>query len=195
MIKQIMAPARCRTSSGIKICRTERNWFRSLYLILAVSAFFWSGSLMAQTSAPMAAQSSGEIGTGDTIVTDPNTGVALFGIDPLSYFLASKPQSGEARFETKFNGLMWRFSSEANKIAFLASPDPYIPAFGGYDASAIARGKLTAGDPMIFSMLNGKVYLFRSEDTREEFIKNDEPRNKAVQNWPGLQRYLVRSRP
>ena len=72
--------------------------------------------------------------TTDMIVADPLSGIAIFGFDPVAYFVEGRARAGERGHEAIWSGVAWRFCSEANRIAFLRNPDVFAPAFGGYDA-------------------------------------------------------------
>jgi YHS domain-containing protein len=50
----------------------------------------------------------------------------LKGYDPVAYFTAGKPVKGEAKFEHKFMGATYRFSSQANLELFKKEPAKYV---------------------------------------------------------------------
>src|SRR5690349_8469029 len=61
------------------------------------------------------------------IVTDPLTGVALEGYDPVSYFTEPEPIQGVADFEYQWGGVPWYFGSAANRDVFMRTPEIYAP--------------------------------------------------------------------
>ena len=77
--------------------------------------------------------------TTERIVADPHTGLALYGLDPVTYFTEGEPKAGESAFEYQFGGVIWRFVNEGNRAAFVANPEIYAPRFGGYDPVGVAR--------------------------------------------------------
>src|ERR1700757_1865408 len=81
------------------------------------------------------------------VVVNPNTGLAISGVDPVAYFTDGKPVFGKPDFEMTYDGTVWRFENDGNRAAFKADPDVYMPRFGGYDPVAIAQGKWVAGYP------------------------------------------------
>jgi YHS domain-containing protein len=102
-------------------------------------------------SAPAPALASGlSIGTSELVSADALSGLAIDGFDPVAYFVDQRPLAGKAEFETTWRGATWRFANAANRDAFLADPDVFAPAFGGYDAEAVTRG-VTAGSNPPFS--------------------------------------------
>lgn len=104
------------------------------------------------------------------IVVNVNTGLALSGFDPVAYFTDGKAVIGRSQLELSFEGVVWRFSNEGNRFAFAAHPNIYAPRFGGYDPVAIARGRSVAGNPVIWSIVEGQLYFFYSDNARATFL-------------------------
>lgn len=74
------------------------------------------------------------------------SGFALHGFDPFAYHVEGKAAAGSSAYEATWSGVAWRFASLANRDAFLAAPDVYAPRFGGYDATAMAEGRVVEAD-------------------------------------------------
>jgi YHS domain-containing protein len=130
--------------------------------------------------------------TNELVVADRLAGVALFGFDPVSYFLDGSARTGTDAFELQFNGLVWRFRSEANRAAFRERPDSYVPRFGGYDPIALVRGAPVAGHPAIFLIHDGQLFLFSAPETREKFLSEPNGIVEAARSaWPLVRRSLV----
>jgi len=130
--------------------------------------------------------------TTERYVTDPRTGVALYGYDPVAYFIDRSAKAGDEAYEYSFAGVTWRFSSDANRHAFMQQPENFMPAFGGYDPLAVGEGVPLAGNPAFFAVSGGKLYLFAREESRAKFTAN--PVNlieTAAQHWPAVERKLV----
>ena len=124
-------------------------------------------------------------------VTDPETGLAINGFDPVAYFVEAAPRPGRADMEYRLNGVTWRFRNEGNRAAFADDPRVYAPQFGGYDPVAIARGTSVPGHPLFWFVTGQRLYLFYSKQARDEFAAH--PRNVLVQaerRWPEVQRTL-----
>lgn len=86
--------------------------------------------------------------------------IAVGGYDAVSYFRGSgAPQKGDARYRVTWNGAEWRFASEANAEAFKANPTAFAPQYGGHCAWAMSRGSLAPGDPGLYKIVDGKLYL------------------------------------
>jgi YHS domain-containing protein len=88
-----------------------------------------------------------------------STGLALRGIDPVSYFTSGTPTAGDFKITAVQDGAIYRFVTEENKAAFVASPEKYLPQYGGYCAMGVKMGKKLDGDPAVFSIVDGKLYL------------------------------------
>jgi hypothetical protein len=128
----------------------------------------------------------------ELIVADQRAGLALFGFDPVSYFLLGAAELGSEQFQLKFADVTWQFRSEANREAFRGQPDVYVPRFGGYDPVALTRGAPVAGHPTLFVIHDGRLYLFQKAEHREAFIVTPQTTIEAARaNWPNARRSLV----
>lgn len=122
-----------------------------------------------------------------TIVTDPLTGVAIDGYDPVSYFTEREPLPGSPEFEYYWGGVPWYFASAANRDVFKRNPDVYAPQHGGHCEMSLARGYLSDGKPRIYVIEEMKLYLFYSAANREAFLMSSgEALEKAAANWTQL---------
>lgn len=131
------------------------------------------------------------IGLSDEIIADPGSGAALFGFDPVAYFLDQRPVPGRATLQSVFAGRVWHFASPANQAAFEADPQPYIPVFGGHDPLGIAAGFAVAGNPQTFVISGNRLFLFRDEGSRMVFLREPARLELAHRNWPLVRRDMV----
>ncbi|RYE61167.1 MAG: hypothetical protein EOP20_00455 [Hyphomicrobiales bacterium] len=121
------------------------------------------------------------------IVTDPLTGVAIDGYDPVSYFTESQPLQGSPEFEYHWGGVPWYFASAANRDVFERNPDVYAPQHGGHCEMSLARGYLSDGKPRIYVIEGMKLYFFYSAANREAFLLSPtEALTKAEEAWSTL---------
>ncbi|WP_394805232.1 YHS domain-containing (seleno)protein [Kordiimonas aquimaris] len=101
----------------------------------------------------------------DPIYTSWTSSKAVGGYDTVAYFKEGKPVKGSKKFKTKYMDAEWRFSSQENLDLFLADPAKYAPQYGGYCAWAMGgaengtRGFTASGDPEIWKIVDGKLYL------------------------------------
>ena len=86
-------------------------------------------------------------------------GIAIGGYDPVAYFTDGRPTLGSASFEHRWNGATWRFASAASRDRFAADPEAFAPRFGGYCAWAISQNYIAPGDPRIWRIVDGRLYL------------------------------------
>ena len=126
-----------------------------------------------------------------SIVTDPLTGIAIGGMDPISYFTEPTPLQGRGDFEVIWGGAPWHFATEANRDVFALAPEIYAPQFGGHGAMSAARGFVSDADPTIYAVYMKRLYLFYSAGNREAFLLAPaEAATKAEKNWPDLSKTL-----
>jgi YHS domain-containing protein len=113
-------------------------------------------------------------------------GVGAGGYDVVSYTQGG-PKKGDAKFAASYNGAKWYFSSAENMKAFQASPAKYAPAYGGYCAYAVANGVTAKGDPLLWKIVGGKLYLNLNKQAQKRW-NDDIPGNIASgnANWPNV---------
>ena len=125
------------------------------------------------------------------IVTDPLTGLGIYGMDPVSYFTEPEPLQGRGDFEFIWNNVPWRFATAANRDVFKTSPEIYAPQFGGHGAMGVARGYVSDSDPSIYAVFKQRLYLFYSAANREAFLlAPDAAAIAAEANWADLSKNL-----
>lgn len=117
-----------------------------------------------------------------------DAGVILKGYDAVSYFEGPKPVMGKKELSVTTDGVTYLFSTEANKKKFEADAKRYLPAYGGWCATAVAGGYKFDIDPENYKITNGRLFLFYKGwrgDAKKDWLK-DEPNQiqKADANWP-----------
>src|SRR3569623_2212835 len=126
------------------------------------------------------------------IVTDPLTGVAIEGYDPVSYFTDTEPQPGKPQFEYDWGGVPWYFESAANRDVFMRNPTVYAPQYGGHCLMSLSRGYLSDGKPRLYVIDGLKLYFFYSTANREAFLLSKAHAiQQAEATWPRLAKDLV----
>jgi YHS domain-containing protein len=103
----------------------------------------------------------------------------LKGHDVVSYFVDGKHAMGSPQSVSTYKGVAFHFSSEANKKLFDASPEKYLPQYGGYCANGIAFAIPWGGDADTWTMVNGKLYIFGGVGSKDAFLL-DVPGNIAL---------------
>jgi hypothetical protein len=87
--------------------------------------------------------------------------VAIRGYDPVAYFTDGKAVQGSEAYSYKWLGATWRFTSDAHRGLFAASPISYAPQYGGACAEAMAHyGRVFVDtDPENWRIIDGKLFL------------------------------------
>lgn len=128
----------------------------------------------------------------ERVVSNRNTGLAISGFDPVSYFTDAAVIPGRAELEASQGGAVWRFSNENNRLFFLAHPEIYAPRFGGYDPVDLARGAIVPGRPQLWLIVGQRLYLFSRQENRDAFASAPIPLSEtAGARWPVLSATLA----
>jgi len=117
-------------------------------------------------------------------------GVGLKGYDPVSYFAegGGEPLKGSPNIAYTFRGVTYRFASEANREKFIARPQRYEPAYGGWCAYAVGKaGKKADVDPKAYLIEEGRLFVFYRtafNDTRKPWAEDRKTlRDQAERTW------------
>jgi len=122
------------------------------------------------------------------VYTSEHNNKALRGYDSVSYFTGDgHPVKGSENFQTSWRGADWYFSSQKNLELFKSDPEEYAPQYGGYCAWATAHGGLAKGDPNVYHLQDGKIYLNYDMEIKEGWLPE---RAKLIpvadKKFPGL---------
>ncbi|MEM1131413.1 MAG: YHS domain-containing (seleno)protein [Pseudomonadota bacterium] len=133
----------------------------------------------ATTEATEAASNVTDLGgepTGPIYTAEIGDTLALSGYDAVSYFIGDGvPVEGSEEFTVKYQGFDYRFASAENAEQFSADPAKYVPAYGGYCAWAIgANDALAPGDPNVYEIVDGTLYLNFNKQVQEKWDPNKE---------------------
>lgn len=113
--------------------------------------------------------------------------LALGGHDPVAYFTDGQPASGDPAITLDWNGATWRFATAEHRTMFEADPQAYAPQFGGYCAWAASQAYIAPGDPTVWRIVDGRLYLNFNDRARmlwEQDIPGAIARGEA--NWPRI---------
>ena len=86
--------------------------------------------------------------------------VALKGYDPVGYINDKAALKGKKEISTEYQGVTYYFATQDNRKLFTASPEKYLPAYGGWCATAMAKGEKVQIDPSSFKVTSGRLFLF-----------------------------------
>ena len=113
--------------------------------------------------------------------------LAVEGYVLLSYFTQDNPQKGRESLAVCWKGARYLFASEENKAMFKKNPDQYLPAYGGWCAYEMVRGKEVDINSKAYHIQNGQLHLFYKTnwvDTQAKWIKDEVTyKVKADQVW------------
>jgi YHS domain-containing protein len=114
--------------------------------------------------------------------------VALQGYDPVAYFIQKKALKGKTTLATTYEGVVYYFSTQANKEFFAKNPSQYEPQFGGWCAYAMgANAEKVEINPETFKIVDGKLYVFYNayfNNTLKSWNKDEVNLKKnAETNW------------
>lgn len=117
----------------------------------------------------------------------PTAGVALSGYCPVAYVAMNQAVKGDPQHKREHQGRTYHFANaEATKI-FDAAPAKYLPAYEGLCATGVAQGMKLQSDPKLFTVHNGRTYLFSNAEAKAMFEKDKSGIiAKADANWPKL---------
>jgi YHS domain-containing protein len=113
--------------------------------------------------------------------------VILHGYDAVAYFTVNKPVKGVATYSAKHDGATYWFSSAENLAAFKADPQKYAPQFGGFCAFGVTKEAKVDGDPTVFKVEGGKLYVNLNPQVGKLWLQ-DVPGNikEAQRIWPSI---------
>jgi YHS domain-containing protein len=115
--------------------------------------------------------------------------LAIQGYDVVAYFESSKAIEGKKEITSEYNGAIYYFSSESNKVLFLKNPDYYLPQFGGFCAYGMSEGYEAPVKPEAFTIVNNKLYLNYNLKVKELWVKEQAARiEKATVNWEKIKK-------
>lgn len=135
-------------------------------------------------ASPASAEHSVNHSEGMTLAGAP---LAIHGYDPVAFFTDGEARLGDARYSVAHGGGAYRFVSEENRSAFEASPDRYLPQFGGFCAYGVAVGAKFDGDPRVFAIRDGRLFFNLSPQIQETWERDvDGNIRKADGNWPEI---------
>lgn len=99
-------------------------------------------------------------------------GVAIRGYDPVAYFKEAKPVMGDSSLQFTWQGVYWRFSTQANLDSFKIHPEHYAPQYGGYCAYGASESHLAPTAPEAWTIVDDKLYLNYSPKVKSFWTKD-----------------------
>jgi len=120
----------------------------------------WLSPYTTAVSVGQAAEPVVTVTQGQVLNTGPGSIIAEK-ICPLSYFGENGPHKGDPNVLAEYKGAEYSVTNEDVKATFLADPEKYLPQFGGFCATGLSHGKLSAVEWSNFKVSeDGKLFLF-----------------------------------
>jgi hypothetical protein len=119
-------------------------------------------------------------------------GLAIRGYDAVAYFTDRQPTLGDLRHFAVWQGALWLFASADHRDQFVAKPERYAPSYGGHCAFCAAVNHKRHGDPLIWVIRDGRLFLHASSEYRDEWEKMATSYiKKADEGWPTLRKRTI----
>lgn len=165
--------ARPRRRAFLRTAVSDINYFKllfaSLFLCISLAAI------------PQTAHAKS-----DEIYTSWRNNLAVGGYDVVSFHLGN-PVKGKPKLTTAWHGANWLFVTQYNLDLFVAEPEKYAPAYGGYCAWAIAKNKLAKGKPKHWTIKDNTLYLNFNKKIKDRWLTDtDGFIVKGDKNWPEI---------
>lgn len=93
----------------------------------------------------------------------------LQGYDVVAYFTDNQARQGDKAHRSQYAATDFYFASSTNKTLFDASPEKYLPQFGGFCVNGILYAIPMGGDPGFWRIYDDKLYIFGSERSIKAF--------------------------
>lgn len=117
--------------------------------------------------------------------------IAVDGYDVVAYFARNKAVKGRAELSSNYRGVVYQFENDADRRLFAADPGRYLPAYGGWCASAMGyKGAKVEIDPTNFKVKDDRLFLFYKSllgDALKDWNKHEQEWEPAAdRNWKKL---------
>jgi hypothetical protein len=114
-------------------------------------------------------------------------GVAIDGYDTTAYWTDASARAGGNSHTVQWRGTTWQFQTAENAAQFEAAPDTFAPKFGGFCTRAMSFKKIVNGDPEVWRIYQGNLYLFAQPVGGKKFDKGQDAMiAKAQAYWDTL---------
>ena len=87
----------------------------------------------------------------------------LRGNDPVAYQTLGKAVRGDPQIKMQHDGVTYRFISEEHRRLFMAAPQRYVPAFGGFCASGAHYALKANIGAQTFKVVDGRRSPFAAQ--------------------------------
>ena len=114
-------------------------------------------------------------------------GVVIEGYDPVAYFLDQKAVKGKRSIAFEYMGATYLFANDVNRQTLEASPDVYVPAYGGWCSYGVRVGKKFKIDPNAWKIVDNRLFLQLDQGTQKVWLEDNEKNIEIADRlWPNL---------
>ncbi len=163
--------------------------YSTILSLALVSIIALSAETRAQTDQPMMAkgQSGIPLGAAFDRTMCARNGVAVGGLDLVSYRHPGGPVPGTPDISVEFNGFTYQFATQSNLDTFRGDPERYLPAYAGFCAITLALGRVTCPEYSNFKIEDDRLLVFEVTGfTNGRTLWDTDPeefRSKADENF------------
>lgn len=120
-------------------------------------------------------------------VSTNREGIAMQGYDAHAYWTINAARAGDYAHVVQWRGKPWHFTTAEDAAAFRDTPTAFEPQFGGFCTRAMSLKKVVDGDPEVWRIHAGKLYLFARPVGGKHFDKGQDAMiAKAQAHWDTL---------
>ncbi|GAB5519019.1 MAG: hypothetical protein RhofKO_12700 [Rhodothermales bacterium] len=138
----------------------------------------FSTALTALLFAGIAVHATAQVAPAQGAYNTTEDNVAIEGYDVVSYFTQYEAQQGSSAHAHAHDGVMYHFASAENKALFAASPEQFLPQYGGFCAFGLGKvQKKFPVDPEVFKIVDDELFLFFNGPIRGNVVNSIVPWN------------------
>jgi YHS domain-containing protein len=102
--------------------------------------------------------------------------VAVDGFCPVELSLHGRWVQGDPRWTVVYKGFIYRLSGNVQRQEFIANPEKFTPANGGFDpVVSVTQRRNVPGQVNFCATYKGRIYMFSGAATQDYFRNNPEP--------------------
>lgn len=132
----------------------------------------------------------------ETDCTSTNYSAVMGGTDVVAYFEDASwapVTHAEDALDYVWADYTWSFTSAEHRESFVSEPTKFLPAWGGFCAWGICCESVWTSDnlgpppdPQIFSMIDGRLFVFENVAAQDKFLANTTEATKTGdERWEG----------
>lgn len=127
---------------------------------------------MALAFLPAQREGSGPTRKGSSPLDSAQPKLALKGLDPV-LLAQGEEEEGGRNLTLTHEGFVYRFANPATRSAFTANPDKYaVQDKGLCPVAKVKMNREVPGNPEIYSVHNGMIYLLANREAKQMFDEN-----------------------